>query len=137
MTDLVSPEGQADSFVWGIAFCDSTGLDRRWWHLFTAKGFEHCYCFREEGDGILLFNYLTYRQQADYLPVNVDDFAAYAHSQGHKVLFLGTNPTQKFMYRGLYYCVSAVEAMIGIKSRLAFTPKQLYLALRKQGAIEL
>jgi hypothetical protein len=67
----------------------------------------------------------------------MSDYGAYLAEQGNTVLFFTHKPQVKMVYRLLYTCVSAVEAAIGLKLPLVFTPYRLYSALQQMGATKL
>lgn len=123
-----------DPYIWGIAFGESSG---NWFDRIFRKGFRHCYCWREHEGGILVYNYMAYRYDVAFYPVKFADFGAYLLNEGHKVLFYTHKPQVQMVYRLFFNCVSAVEAAIGLKLRLVFTPYGLYGALKLRGATEL
>ena len=129
--------------LWLVCF---SGRDAKkyWWDRFrfTSRDFRHCY--------VLQYQVHTRRWVLVDWQVGLCDVIVFEHHELDSILaYLQNNygcavivkrriDERKIHYRiPLLYCVQAVLQVIGLPTRLTFTPRQLYKRLMREGCEEL
>lgn len=131
MTESILSKGK-----WTIAFFE--GGERRWWDIFTRKGFRHCFAFRylEPMDAWAMVDWSNEGLFVDFLPKRFIDAAILGvNAAGGAFLEVdAVKPGRRIFPLQPMYCVSAMKELVGLRSWRVITPWQLYCALLKQGA---
>ena len=111
--------------------------DAPWWLHGLHPGFQHCFAFRDAGNGTtLIVNQVGTRMQCEVAPLGMADMVLDLTACGGRcVLLVIRTPAPAGPYlRGPMTCVETVKALLGIRAWWILTPRQLYRRLRREDA---
>ncbi len=102
------------------------------WLNILKPGFRHCYVLLNDGQ-----HWLSIDPLSNYMEVTVHhvpaafDLPLWMKDRGHKILPARIERKRKQAPWSVFTCVEAVKRVLGIHSRIVFTPWQLYRHLVK------
>lgn len=134
------PEGWEGGHYYYVVFDKRHTHKCRWWHYFLDEKYNHCFLlFTASYTQTLMINPLHWGIMHNVYDLTIDQALQYCIDRGatailqYKVEVKINNP---WRLRGLYSCVTIAKSIINVR-RFAITPKQLYKALLKQGALKI
>lgn len=112
----------------------------RWWHYVLDKRFNHCFLLAKASHTqTLMINPLHWGIVHNIYDMTIEQSLEHFTNAGATAILqykVEVKINNRWHLRGLYSCVTIAKSIINSR-RLAITPKQLYKALLKDGALKI
>lgn len=130
----MTPEYFAEVQQWYVVFSQRRTPRCRLFHWLVSPAFNHVYLMRERPDGgTLVIDPLKWGMAVQYVEMNFEEALLRAATVSTAMLGYTADyrvSSVRFVPRGIFTCVTAVKAILGLRSR-AMTPLGLYRKLLK------
>ena len=118
---------------WWVVFIPDDGQPRPWWlKLLTTPEFRHCLLLGEAGEGTILVDSIWCRIRCVYQPISILEATTACATMGFRVVRVDEADGWGQKFEGLS-CVGVLKSVLGIRSWLVWTPRQLYSYLIRRG----
>ncbi len=120
---------------WFVAFGEFQP-GRHWWDLFTQPRWRHCFAFGTTGKEWIVVDSISIRCFVGTVSgEEIDQMIAGIRLDGFPILRMKAVRLHSHRQIEPLYCVSVIKHLLGIRSRLTLTPKQLHREMLKRGAV--